>query len=95
VELALIVPVTVENIALTVAQDPPGISVHEVWVRQAGGELKLVHTFDDLTSDGQVLTFQPDAPLQDVELVRIVTTYLPDLWPAWREIEIFTPDPPE
>jgi Cellulase (glycosyl hydrolase family 5) len=95
VEMALPVPVDIESILLTVAQDPPGRSVHEIWVRQAGGKLTLVHTFDSVTADGDVLTFRPERTLTDVDLVRIVTTRLQDLWPAWREIEILTVTPPQ
>jgi hypothetical protein len=95
VQLSLEAPTEVESIVLTVAQQPPGRSVHQIWVRQTGGELKLVHTFDGVTDEGDVLTFQPEAPLSDVEVVRVVTTSVLDLWPAWHEIEILTKDSPE
>jgi hypothetical protein len=94
VELALAVPTEVESIVLTVAQDPPGPSTHQIWVRQSGGELVLLHTFDQETSEGEILTFTPSEPLPNVELVRVVTTRLPNLWPAWHEIEILSAHPP-
>lgn len=95
VQLALASPTEVESIVLTVAQQPPGRSVHQIWVRQAGGELKLVYTFDGVTDEGDMLTFTPDETLAGVDLVRVVTTSVLDLWPAWHEIEILTKTSPE
>jgi len=90
VQFALAAPTDVESIVLTVAQDPAGRSVHQIWLRQAGGALALAHTFDGVTHEGDVLTFQPAETLVGVDLVRVVTTTLIDLWPAWHEIEILT-----
>jgi hypothetical protein len=84
----------VESIALTIAQNPPGRSVHQLWVRQSGEDMALVYTFDGITDEGDVLTFTPDEPLIGVDRVRVVTTYVGDLWPAWHEIEILTSTPP-
>jgi hypothetical protein len=95
VQLTLEAPTDVEAIVLTVAQDPPGRSVHEIWVQQSGGEFRLMHTFDGVTDEGDVLTYQPEEPLAGVEGVRVVTTSVLDLWPAWHEIEILTRIPPE
>ena len=95
IQFELAAPTDVEAIVLTVAQNPPGRSVHELWVRQVGGELILIHTFDGLTNEGDILTFSPDEPLIGVDLVRVVTTSILDLWPAWHEIEILTNTPPE
>jgi len=94
VQLELAAPTDVEAIVLTVAQDPAGRSVHQIWLRQAGGALALAHTLDGVTQEGDVLTFQPAEPLVGVDLVRVVTTSLLDLWPAWHEIEILTSTPP-
>jgi hypothetical protein len=95
VELELAVPADLVEIALTVAQDPPGPSVHQLWVRQRGRTLTRVHVFRGVTRDGDVLRFIPDEPLRDVELVRVVTRELGDLAPAWREIELLSTNPPE
>ncbi|MBC8334742.1 MAG: cellulase family glycosylhydrolase [Anaerolineales bacterium] len=95
VQLALATPAEVESIVLTVAQQPPGRSVHEIWVRQTDGKIKLLYTFDGVTNEGDVLTFQPNEPLVGVDLVRVVTTSVLDLWPAWHEIEILTKTLPE
>ncbi len=94
VQFELAAPTDVDSIVLTVAQDPPGRSVHQLWVRQAGQPIALVHTFDGVTDEGDVLTFTPEEPLIGVDLVRVVTTYVLDLWPAWHEIEILTSTPP-
>jgi hypothetical protein len=94
VELALSVPTDIDSIVLTVAQDPPGPSTHQLWVRQIGGALTLVHTFDGPTAEGDILTFRPDKPLVGVDLVKVLTTKVLDLWPAWHEIEILTVAPP-
>ncbi len=95
VQMELATPADVESIILTVAQDPPGPSTHQLWVRQVGGELTLVYTFDGVTTEGDILTYQTEEPLVDVELVKVVTTRLQDLWPAWHEIEILTATSPE
>ncbi len=94
VELALARPTDVEQVRLVIAQSPAGRSVHEVWVRRAGGALERLHVFDSVTSEGQVLVFTPDSVLPEVDLVRIVTTSIGDLAPAWHEIEILTARPP-
>jgi len=74
-----------------VAQDPGGPSRHELWVRRTGGEPTLVQVFEGLTADGDVLRFEPAARLEAVELVRVVTTDVGDLFPAWKEIEVIGP----
>jgi len=89
-------PVDIESIVLTVAQNPPGPSTHQIWIRQAGDDLTLVHTFEGTTSEGDILTFHPDEPIQNVELVKVITTKLSNnLWPAWHEIEVLTSKPTE
>ncbi|NOY99662.1 MAG: cellulase family glycosylhydrolase [Chloroflexi bacterium] len=95
IQLALAAPTDVEAIVLTVAQSPPGRSVHQIWIRTTGQELSLMKTFDGVTDEGDVLTYLPEEPLIGVDLVRVVTTSMPDLWPAWHEIEIFTRTPPK
>jgi hypothetical protein len=94
VELSLPSPVDVTAIELAVAQDPPGRSIHEIWVKKSGEDFMLVHTFDGVTSEGDVLIFQPEEPLIGIEIVKVVTTSILDLWPAWHEIEILTMTPP-
>jgi hypothetical protein len=90
IQFVLAEPADVESIVLTIAQNPPGRSVHQIWVQQTGGALTLVHTFDEVTDEGDVLTFTPEEPITEVEMVRVVTSSILDLWPAWHEIEILT-----
>jgi len=94
VELRLAEPTNVSQIVLTLAQDPPGPSTHELWVAQDGGELGIVETFDGDTSEGDVFLYAPAEPVPNVTLVRVVTTRIGDVWPAWHEIEILTRTPP-
>ncbi|NOY57224.1 MAG: hypothetical protein GXP34_14755 [Actinobacteria bacterium] len=96
VELALAQPTDIETIRLVVAQDPPGASVHELWIRRSGGNLERVHVFDGTTAEGDILTYEPPEPLTAVELVRVVTKRLAGgLAPAWHEIELLTRSNPD
>lgn len=79
---------TVEQFRLQVAQDPPGPSRHVIWVRGQSGSWRQVHVFQKTTREGQWLTYRPATPLKGVRYVRIETTALDDLWPAWHEISI-------
>jgi hypothetical protein len=81
-------PVDLVAVRLVVAQDPPGRTTHKLLVRRVGEALKVVATFRGTTADGDVLTWTPKRPLRDVDLVRVVSTRMPDLFPAWREIEV-------
>jgi predicted amidohydrolase YtcJ len=89
IEIRLDHPREVVRIALVVAQDPAGRSVHELWLGGVGRVPERVMVFDGVTADGDVLVYQPDQPVAGVDLVRVVTTSLGDLFPAWRAIEIF------
>ena len=91
IEIVLAEARRVDAINLVVAQDPGGPSRHELWVRRTGGEPTLVQVFEGLTADGDVLRFEPAARLEAVELVRVVTTDVGDLFPAWKEIEVIGP----
>jgi hypothetical protein len=79
---------TVEQIRLQVAQDPAGPSRHVVWVRGTSGNWRQVHVFRKTTREGEWLTYRPATPLKGVRYVRIETTALGSLWPAWHEISI-------
>ena len=94
IELVLPNPTDIDSIVLTVAQNPSGRSVHEIWVKQNNEQYELVKTFDGITSEGDVLTFLPEEQLKDIGYVKVVTKSVLDLWPAWHEIEILTKKPP-
>ena len=87
-------PTNLTEIVMTVAQDPAGRGVHELWVRKAGAELRLIETFDSVTSENERLVFSPAEPFLGIDLVRVVSTSVGDLWPAWHEIELLTADSP-
>lgn len=78
---------TVNKIRLTVAQDPSGKTIHRVFVGASASDLRLIHQFNGVTSDNQVLEFTPTLPLSNIQFVKIVTTESPS-WVAWKEIEI-------
>jgi hypothetical protein len=88
IELELERPTRIARIVLRVAQDAEVPSVHELWLRRAGAEVERVAVFDGVTGDGHELTYEPADPIEDVDLVRVVTVSLEDLFPAWREIEV-------
>jgi hypothetical protein len=87
IEVHLQATSTVTRIRLIVEQSPAGDTTHEVWVRR-GGSLDLVHVFSAATSSGDVLSWVPAAPLDDVSAVRIVTTSTPS-WVAWAEVQVW------
>jgi F5/8 type C domain/Cellulase (glycosyl hydrolase family 5) len=89
IEVRLAGPETVTKVQLSVAMYPDGPARHEVWAR-IGGTLQRVHIFSGPMADGDLLTWQPPQPLQNVEAVRIQTTSSPS-WVAWREIRVFGP----
>ncbi len=91
-EILLASPSSVDEIRLTVAQYPEGPTRPEIWVLDADGPLHVVHTFEGSTAEGDILSFIPDAPLEKVQLVRIVTVRSPS-WVAWREVDIVSHDP--
>jgi hypothetical protein len=88
IEIDLGSPHTIESLRLTTAQYPDGNTIHQLWARGANGDLKLIHEFNGYTSDNQILEFKPEAPLTEIQYIRIVTTQSPS-WVAWKEIEVF------
>jgi hypothetical protein len=90
IQLDLEAPAEIDSIERVVAQYPAGPSVHELWIQQQGGEEQLVQVFDGVTVDGVVLRWTPSVPISDVVRIRVFTTALPDLEPAWREILLYS-----
>jgi hypothetical protein len=92
VELRFPSPVGVGAVRLRVSQRNGGPSVHELWIQRTGSQPERVHVFDGATNDGDVLVYQPDAPIAGVESVKVVTTSLAGgQFPAWQEIEVIAP----
>jgi hypothetical protein len=77
------------EIRLTVAQSPPGQTIHVIYGQgtSTGGDFDQLHIFSGSTSDSDVLVFHPDQPLAGVRTLRIETTTTPS-WVGWREIEV-------
>ena len=88
IEIDLGAAFDLERIVLTVAQSPEGATVHEVWGRSGSVEERLLHTFRQVTNDGQRLEVAPSPAWPGVRFLRIETTDSPS-WVAWREIEIY------
>jgi len=88
IEVNLQNPSTVQKIRLTISQYPEEETTHQVYARGPDEALQLVRAFEGFTRDKQVLVFEPDTPLQEVQYIRVVTVSSPS-WVAWKEIEVF------
>jgi len=79
----------IQSIRLVINQSPSGHTVHTVRGRGAGIQdaYTVLHTFEGITADGQVLSFEPAQPWQGIRYLRIETLESPS-WVAWSEIEI-------
>ncbi|MEJ2012834.1 MAG: discoidin domain-containing protein [Anaerolineales bacterium] len=90
IEIDLGRPRTIGKIQLTVAQWPAGETVHQIWGGATGEALKLLHEFRGSTEEGDMLVFEPVPPIENLQILRFVTTSSPS-WVAWRELEVFAP----
>jgi hypothetical protein len=79
----------VSEIRLVVAQSPAGPTTHLVsgFGPHTSGNWLPVHQFVASTADGDVLSFVPPEPWQDLSMIRVETTRSPS-WVAWREIQV-------
>ncbi len=77
----------ITEIRLLVAQYPEGNTVHRISVRAEDGGTRAVHDFRQLTRDGDWLVYEPDPPLENVQVIRIDTLISPS-WVAWKEIQV-------
>lgn len=89
IEIDLESPHNILEIHLLPSQSPPGNTVHKVFGKGpgTGGKYILLHTFQEITEDSQVLAYRPTTPWEGIEVIRIETIASPS-WIAWREIEI-------
>ncbi|MCH7589255.1 MAG: discoidin domain-containing protein [Chloroflexi bacterium] len=88
IQIDLGAPQTLTLVRLVVAQWPAGETTHQIWGRGPGQELMLLHVFQGVTEEGQLLEFVPDESLEPIQILRIVTLQSPS-WVAWKEIEVF------
>ena len=86
-------PYTIGSIRLLVGQWPAGQTRHQLFVAGPDGAMRLLVEFDDYTRDYDWLEYLPDAPLRDVQYIRLLTLESP-AWVAWREIEVLAPSRP-
>ena len=71
-----------------VAQWPEGNTIHQVQSRSSTTDTySTVHEFDGFTREGDWLVFARDAPLENVQYIRIQTAASPS-WVAWAEIQV-------
>ena len=82
----------ISKISLTVSQSPSEKTVHRVLGQGVDGQYKVLHVFDQYTYDGQILTFSPDSPWQDISRIKVETVSSPS-WVGWREIMVFSKEP--
>lgn len=90
IQLDLGEPSTIGTVRLVVTQSPAGDTRHQVYAGATVGSLVLVHTFEAYTTDGQVLEFTPEVPLENIRYIRVVTSMSPS-WIGWKEIEVLAP----
>jgi hypothetical protein len=88
IEIDLGQPYKLERVRLVVAQFPEGETVHQIWGRGPGEELRLLHEFVGNTAEGDILEFVPETALAGIQFIRVVTTSSPS-WVAWKEIEVY------
>lgn len=78
----------ISEVRLMVAQWPEGNTIHKVQTRSSTADTySTVHEFDGFTHEGDWLVFTPDAPLENVQYIRIQTVASPS-WVAWAEIQV-------
>ena len=83
-------PVAIGKIRLSISQSPAGDTLHQVWVGPAEDQLYLLYTFEGNTADRQELEYKPEAPVENVRFIRVLTRKSPS-WVGWREIEVLPP----
>ena len=90
VQIDLGEPSTIGTIRLVVTQYPAGDTIHQIWVGPTSEQLYMLHSFEGQTVDGQVLEFMPEAPVENVQFIRVITRLSPS-WVGWQEIEVLAP----
>jgi hypothetical protein len=91
IEIDLVTPQGVNQVALTVAQFPAGRTVHRVFATLADGRTVLLEELDGVTQDPETLTVTIPGVLNDVQRIRVETLESPS-WVSWREIEVYGGD---
>lgn len=77
----------ISSIRLLVSQYPGGDTIHQIWAGRSETDLSMKYEFKGFSADEQTVEFNPSEVLENIRIIRIVTTESPS-WIAWREIEI-------
>ncbi|OQY27645.1 MAG: hypothetical protein B6244_09985 [Candidatus Cloacimonetes bacterium 4572_55] len=89
VEIDLRGSATIDSIALKVAQNPSGQTIHHIYTIHGNGDVTLSHIFSPTRSyDGLFLTHGFPVPLTSVKKLRVETVHSPAPV-AWYEIQAF------
>ena len=88
IEVDLQAPATVREIRLSTSQYPEGDTVHQLFAAGPDHNLRLVHEFRGFTRGDQELKYIFPEPLQDIQILRLVTLESPS-WVSWKEIQVF------
>lgn len=79
-------PSIISEVRFTVFQSPPGDTTHELEILVDGDWLPA-ETFSSSTATGDILTWRPANPMENISGFRMTTTASPS-WPEWFEIEV-------
>ncbi|HUG75533.1 MAG TPA: discoidin domain-containing protein, partial [Acidimicrobiia bacterium] len=82
IELDFGAEVTITSLALTVSQDPPGQTIHQI-----AGNGVVLETVTRSTTDMDVVRIVPAEPWSELATLRVSTEASPS-WVGWREIEV-------
>jgi hypothetical protein len=81
--------VSVGRVRLFINQFPDGATTHRVYGRASTSDpWVLLHEFNGVTVDDQVLEHQPGTAWTNVRYVRVETSASPS-WVSWKEIEVY------
>jgi hypothetical protein len=89
IQVDLGAPHTIAEIRLNTAQSPSGPTTHNIYGSASGaaGSWQLLNTFQESTTDSQVLDYMPSQPLTSIRYIKVETTASPS-WVGWREIQV-------
>ncbi len=89
IEIDLGGPTTITEIRLLTEQTPAGETVHQVIGWTPTRNRQLIAELRGFTRSGQWLSYEPPAPLEGIQYVRVATISSPS-WVAWSEIDVVT-----
>lgn len=75
-------------------QGPSGLAVYQVLGRGPGETNQLLHTFDGIKKENQILEVKPETPWEDISTVR-VEILNGSGWAGFREVQVYSRDEPK